>query len=128
MHERGVAVDRTTLNRRVSRYAGAIAEAARRRKGPSDRSLRMDETYIKVKGIKVKGTWVYLYRAVDKHGKTLDFMLSERRNKPAAIKFFARMLEVDGLPRKIVIDKSGATQLASRRSTKCSEALVAPSR
>ncbi len=103
MHERGVAVDHTTLNRWVLRYAGAIAEAARHRKGPSNRSWRMDETYIKV-----KGTWVYLYRAVDKHGKTLDFMLSERRNKPAATKFFARMLEVNRLPRKIVIDKSGA--------------------
>ncbi len=52
--------------------------------------------------------WVYLYRAVDKFGKTLDFMLSERRNKPAAIKFFARAMEVNGLPRKIVIDKSAA--------------------
>ncbi len=103
MRERGVAVDHTTLNRWVTRYSGAIAEAARKRKGPCDRSWRMDETYIKV-----KGTWVYLYRAVDKHGKTLDFMLSERCNKPAATKFFARMLEINGLPRKIVIDKSGA--------------------
>ena len=63
----------------------------------------MDETYIKV-----KGEWVYLYRAVDKLGKTLDFMLSKRRSKTAATKFFARALEVNGLPRKIVIDKSGA--------------------
>jgi putative transposase len=63
----------------------------------------MDETYIRV-----KGKWTYLYRAVDKLGKTLDFMLSERRNKAAATKFFARALEVNGLPRKIVIDKSGA--------------------
>ncbi|WP_037317398.1 IS6 family transposase [Ruegeria halocynthiae] len=103
MAERGVSVDHTTLNRWVTRYSGAIAEAACRRKGACDRSWRMDETYIKV-----KGEWVYLYRAVDKHGKTLDFMLSERRNKSAATKFFARMLEVNGLPRKIVIDKSGA--------------------
>ena len=103
MGERGVSVDHTTLNRWVTRYSGAIAEAARRRKGPCDRSWRMDETYIKV-----KGAWVYLYRAVDKRGKTLDFMLLQRRNKPAATKFFARMLEVNGLPRKIVIDKSGA--------------------
>ena len=56
----------------------------------------------------MKGHWVYLYRAVDKFGKTLDFMLSERCNKPAAIKFFARTMEVNGLPRKIVIDKSAA--------------------
>ncbi|WP_298855726.1 IS6 family transposase [uncultured Ruegeria sp.] len=103
MAERGVSVDHTTLNRWVTRYSGAIAEAARRRKGPCDLSWRMGETYIKI-----KGAWVYLYRAVDKHGKTLDFMLSRRRNKPAATRFFARMLETNGLPRKIVIDKSGA--------------------
>ena len=103
MPERGVAVDHTTLNRWVIKYASAIADVARRRKGPCDRSWRIDETYIKV-----KGAWVYLYRAIDKHGKTLDFMLSQRRNKPAATKFFARMLEINGLPRKIVIDKSGA--------------------
>lgn len=101
--ERGVTVDHATLNRWVERYAGQIAEDARRRKRPTDRSWRMDETYIKV-----KGQWVYLYRAVDKFGKTLDFMLSERRNKPAAVKFLARVMEVNGLPRKIVIDKSVA--------------------
>ncbi len=55
-----------------------------------------------------KSEWVYLYRAIDKPGKTLDFMLSERRNKAAATKFFTRALEANGLPRKIVIDKSGA--------------------
>lgn len=103
MAERGVSVDHTTLNRWVTRYSPAIAEAARRRKEPCDRSWRMDETYIRV-----KGNWVYLYRAVDKSGKTLDFMLSRRRNKSAATKFFARMLEANGFPRKIVIDKSGA--------------------
>ncbi len=103
MLERGVSVDHTTLNRWVTRYCGAIVDAARRRKGPCDRSWRMDETYIKV-----KGHWVYLYRAVDKHGKTLDIMLSQRRNKPAATEFFALTLETNGLPRKIVIDKSGA--------------------
>ena len=67
MSVRGVAVDHTTLNRWVTKYACAIADVARRRKGPCDRSWRMDETYIKV-----KGAWVYLYRAVDKPGKTLD--------------------------------------------------------
>ncbi|MBM3605858.1 MAG: IS6 family transposase [Alphaproteobacteria bacterium] len=103
MAERGVKVDHATLNRCVVRYAAQVAEDARRSKRPADRSWRMDETYIKV-----KGQWVYLYRAVDKFEKTLDFMLSERRNKPAAIKFLARAMEVNGLPRKIVIDKSAA--------------------
>jgi putative transposase len=109
MAERGVSVDHTTLNRWVTRYSRAIADAARRRKGSCDRSWRTDETYITV-----KGSWVYLYRAVDKYGKTRDFMLSQRRNKPAATKFFARMLEVSGLPRKIVIDKSGANNAGIR--------------
>ncbi len=98
-----VSVVHTSLNRWATRYSGAIAEAARRRKGPCDRSRTMDETYVKV-----KGAWVYLYRAVDKHGKTLDFTLSPRRNKPVATKFFARMWDINGLPREIVIDKSGA--------------------
>lgn len=101
--ERGVNVDHATLNRWVTKYAGQVAVEARRRKRPVDRSWRMDETYVRV-----KGRWVYLYRAVDKFGKTLDFMLSRRRNKAAATKFFARALETNGMPRKIVIDKSGA--------------------
>lgn len=103
MAERGVAVDHATLNRWVGKYSPLAAEQARRRKQPTDRSWRMDETYIRV-----KGEWAYLCRAVDKLWKTLDFMLSKRRNKAAATKFFARVLEVNGLPRKIVIDKSGA--------------------
>lgn len=103
MAERGVTVDHATLNRWVERYAGLVADDARRCKQPTDRSWRMDETYIRV-----RGAWVYLYRAVDKFGKTLDFMLSKRRNKPAAIKFLARAMEANGLPRKIVIDKSAA--------------------
>ena len=73
----------------------------------------MDETYIKL-----KGSWIYLYRAVEKNDKTLDFMLSQRRNKPAATKFFARMLEVNGLPRKIVIYKSGANTVGIKAINK----------
>ncbi|WP_298856207.1 IS6 family transposase, partial [uncultured Ruegeria sp.] len=101
--ERGVKVDHATLNLWIVKYAPLFADRARRQKRCCDRSWRVDETYVRV-----KGEWVYLYRAVDKRGKTLDFMLSKRRNKAAATKFFARALEVNGLPRKIVIDKSGA--------------------
>ena len=72
-----------------------------------------DETYIKV-----KGNWTYLYRAVDKFGKTLDFMLSERRNEPAATLFFAKALSTNGIPEKIVIDKSGANTAGIRRVNK----------
>ncbi|MCY1128347.1 IS6 family transposase [Frigidibacter sp. RF13] len=101
--EWGVQVDHATLDRWVTKYAPLIAANARRRKAYADRSWRMDET-----GIRVKGEWVCLYRAVDKFGKALDFMLSKRRNKSAATKLFARALEVNGLPRKIVIDRGGA--------------------
>ena len=76
------SVDHATLNRWVAKYSPLIASNARRRKAAAAiRSWRMDETYIKV-----KGEWIYLYRAVDKFGKTLDFMLSKRRNKAAATK------------------------------------------
>ncbi len=103
MAERGVSVDHATLNRWVARYSPFIANTAGRRKAPVDRSWRMDETCINV-----KGEWVYLYRAADKLGKTLDFMLSKRRNKSAATKFFAQALEVNGLLQKTVIDRSEA--------------------
>ena len=101
--ERGVQVDHATLNRCVVKYSPDIAKAAQTRKQPADRSWRMDETYIKV-----KGKWIYLYRAVDKHGKTLGFMPSKRRDKAAARHFFKRAIKANGVPRRIVIDKSGA--------------------
>ncbi len=103
MAERGVDLSHATLNRWVRKYAVLVAEAVRYRKHAGDRSWRMDETYVKV-----KGEWVHRYRAIDKFGKTLYFMLSKRINKAMATKFFARALEVNGLPHKIVIDKSGA--------------------
>ena len=103
MAERGVAVDHATLNRWVAKYACAIADEAHRRKRPTSRSWRIDETYIKV-----KGKWTYLYRAIDKQGQTLDFMLSERRDEAAATAFFAKTIARNGWPDKVVIDKSGS--------------------
>ena len=103
MAERGVEVDHATLNRWVGKYAGALAEMAHLRKAPTGRSWRMDETYIKV-----KGRWMYLYRAIDKFGNTLDFMLSERRDEAAATAFFVKTIANNGWPEKVVIDKSGS--------------------
>ena len=65
----------------------------------------MDETYIKI-----KGEWHYLYRAVDKEGDTIDFMLSKKRDEAAARKFFEKAIGSSGLPEKITIDKSGANK------------------
>ena len=61
----------------------------------------MDETYIKV-----KGKWCYLYRAVDKENNTIEFLLTEKRDKKAAKRFFVKAIENNGLPEKITIDKS----------------------
>ncbi len=73
----------------------------------------MEETYIPV-----RGKWIYLYRVVDKAGNTHDFMLSERRNRPAAARFFAKALSSNGIPSKIVIDKSGANAVGIREVNK----------
>ena len=64
----------------------------------------MEETYIKV-----RGKWTYLYRAVGWEGQTLEFMLSERRNTPAARRLFKRGAGINDVPDRIAIDKSGAS-------------------
>ena len=78
MEERGVEVDHAMLNRWALNFLPMILREAQRRKPATSSSWRVDETYIKV-----KGRWTYLYRAIDKFGKTLDFMLSERRDEAA---------------------------------------------
>ena len=103
MSERGVKVDHATLNRWVVKFAPRIAAQAQARKRPTSTSWRMDETYIKV-----KGDWTYLYRAVDRDGQTLDFLLSERRDLTAVRRFFKRAISANGVPDRVVIDKSGA--------------------
>jgi len=103
MAERGVEVDHATLNRWVVKFSPTIAENAQARKKPTAISWRMDETYIKV-----RGNWTYLYRAVDRDGQTLDFMLSERRDTAAARRFFKRAVGTNDVPERIAIDKSGA--------------------
>jgi transposase-like protein len=67
----------------------------------------MDETYIKI-----KGEWWYYYRAVDKHGDIVDFYLSHQRDKKAANTFLRKAIGSNGLPHKVVINKSGANALA----------------
>ncbi len=104
--ERDLKVDHSTINRWVLEYSPQLEEEFRKRhKRPVGLSWRMDETYIKV-----NGNWVYLYRAVDKEGKTVDFMLSEKRDEPAARAFFEKAIGSNGLPEKITMDKSGANK------------------
>lgn len=103
MAERGIDVDHATLNRWVEKYASFIAEQAHLRKAPTCRPWRMDEIYIKI-----KGRWMYLYRAIDKFGKSLDFILPERCDESAATAFFAKSTASNGWPYKAVIHKSGS--------------------
>lgn len=91
------------------KYATTLASTAQRRKGPTASSWRLDETYVKV-----RGDWCYLYRAVDRNGQTLDFMLSERRDEAAALRFLAKAISSNGLPRACAIDKSGANTAGLR--------------
>jgi putative transposase len=101
--ERNVKVDHSTLNRWVIKYSSSLALAAKKNKRAVATSWKMDETYIQV-----KGQWVYLYRAVDKFGDTVDFMLSEKRDEAAATAFFKQAIDSNGFPKKVVMDKSGA--------------------
>ena len=78
LEERGVPIDHATIQRWVVKYSPLLEEAFHRRKRPVWISWRLDETYIKV-----KGQWRYLYRAVDKHGQTIDFLLTEHRDTEA---------------------------------------------
>jgi putative transposase len=103
MEERGVKVDHSTLKRWVINYSSSLALAAKKCKRTVATSWRMDETYIKI-----KGKWGCLYRAVDKFGDTVDFMLSEHRDEAAATAFLKKAIDANGFPKKVVMDKSGA--------------------
>jgi transposase-like protein len=107
MEERGVEVDHSTLNRWVVKYVPLLDQQFRPRKRPVGSSWRMDETYVKV-----KGRWKYLYRAVDKIGGTVDFLLTAKRDRKAALRFLRKAIGQHGVPEKITIDKSGANTAA----------------
>ena len=101
MAERGVLVSHTTIMRWVHRYIPEFEKRWGRFARTVGRSWRVDETYILV-----KGRWCYLYRAVDKQGRTVDFQLSESRGIEAAKAFFRKALTTHPArpPRKITLD------------------------
>jgi transposase-like protein len=107
MGERGVEVDHSTLNHWVVKYVPLLDRQFRFRKRPVGGSWRLDETYVKV-----KGGWKYLYRAVDKAGATVDFLLTAKRDRKAALRFLRKAIGQHGVPEKIAIDKSGANTAA----------------
>jgi putative transposase len=107
MEERGVFVDHSSINRWAIRFLPLLEKVFFKYKRPVGGSWRMDETYIKVKGI-----WKYLYRAVEKEGKTVDFLLTAQRDKAAAMRFFDKAVQASGVPEKVTMDKSGANKAA----------------
>jgi putative transposase len=95
------------LQRWVKRFVSLIDKRVRQRKKPANGSWRMDETYIKL-----NGKWVYLYRAVDKFGYTIDLLLRAKRDAVAAKAFFRKAFKENGRPDKVTIDKSGSNKAA----------------
>ena len=121
MQERGVVVDHSTVHRWATKMLPVLATVFRRRKRPVGLSWRMDETYIKV-----TGQWKYLYRAVDRDGDTVDFLLTAKRDMAAARRFLERAINLHDVPEKITIDKSGANTAAieSVKADACVEILM----
>jgi len=107
MAERGIEVDHSSVHRWVIKLVLLFEKAFRRHKRPVSKSWRMDETYVKV-----KSHWKYWYRAVDKEGNTIDFLLRAHRDKAAARRYFERAIAQNGEPETVIADKSGANLAA----------------
>ena len=107
MAERGIVLAHTTILRWVQRYVPDFEKRWNHYARSVGDSWRVDETYLKV-----RGQWVYLYRAVDKEGRTVDFLLSKRRDVAAAKRFFSRATKQHGAPRVITLDGYAASHRA----------------
>lgn len=112
MQERGLHVAHTTIMRWVHEYAPQLDQKIRPYLNSVNDSWRVDETYIKV-----KGECMYLYRAVDSSGDTVEFMFSKRRDHKAAKRFFRKALRYirTPKPRVITVDKNPAYPLAIKQ-------------
>src|ERR1700710_2268645 len=102
--ESGLEVDHSTVNRWVLAYAPLIERRLRPFRRPHCGSIRVDETYVRI-----RGQWRYLYRAIDKHGEPVDFLLTAKRDVDAAKRFFRKALENQPLlaPDRIGTDAAG---------------------
>ncbi|PEJ94986.1 IS6 family transposase [Bacillus wiedmannii] len=103
LKERGISVHPTTIMRWVHEYGTLIYQIWKKKNKHAQRSWKLDETYIKV-----KGEWCYLYRTIDKEGYTLDIQLRKKRNHQAAYAFMKRIVKVFGEPTVLTTDKAPA--------------------
>ena len=101
MAERGISIDHSTIHRWVVHFSPLLLKRFNRRKRAVTGKWHADETYIKV-----RGRWMYLYRAIDGVGDTVEFWFSKHRDLPAAKRFFRKALARHGRPDRIVIDGS----------------------
>ena len=99
LEERGLEADHTTVWRWVQRYSPELEQRLRRYLKPTNKSWRVDETYVRV-----KGCWCYLYRAIDSAGATIDFLLSAFRDADAAKRLFRKALSHPSHPQPCVIN------------------------
>ena len=107
MAERGLSMAHTTIMRWVLKFVPVFEQRWRKYARSVGRSWRVDETYIKI-----RGRWVYLYRAVDKAGQTVDFYLSEHRDVAVAKAFFRWAILRHGTPKRVTLDGYQATHRA----------------
>ena len=101
--ERGLEADHTTIWRWVQRYGSELEQRLRRQLKPTNKSWRVDETYIRV-----QGRWCYLYRAIDSTGATIDFLLSALRDAAAGQRLFRQALSDPSHPQSRVINTDKA--------------------
>ena len=104
MSERGLSIHHTTIFRWVQNFAPEIDKRSRLHLKKTNDSWRVDKTYVKV-----RGQWMYLYRAVDSKGQTIDFLLNQTRSTRAAKRFFRKVLGRPNIttPRVINVNKTG---------------------
>ncbi|MBB3148534.1 transposase-like protein [Phyllobacterium trifolii] len=111
MAERGIDVDHSTVHRWIIYFSPRLLECFNRKKRQVTRKWNLDETYVRV-----KGEWMYLYRAIDNNGDTVEFYFSKTRDLRAAKHFIHKALAHHGRPQRITIDGSQTNRIAIMQS------------